>query len=92
MRRVTPKTAESDLQRESDQLCQVLLETAQTHKYKYCQSNFFYLENCTNSQTQILSELVCQNLFGKLHKGKFTLKSNFLLKSKPPQLHHSNGL
>ena len=53
MRRVTPKTAESDLQRESDQLCQVLLETAQTHKYKYCQSNFFYLENCTNSQIQI---------------------------------------
>ena len=76
MRRVTPKTAESDLQRESDQLCQVLLETAQTHKYKY----------------KYKSELVCQNLFGKLHKGKFTLKSNFLLKSKPPQLHHSNGL
>ena len=63
MRRVTPKTAESDLQRESDQLCQVLLETAQTHKYKH----------------KYKSELVCQNLFGKLHKGKFTLKSNFLL-------------
>ena len=54
MRRVTPKTAESDLQRESDQLCQVLLETAQTHKYKYCQSNFFLfgkLHKLTNTNT-----------------------------------------